>query len=79
MVPWIVYEWRLFESDGAVPADDVEAGIPTGRACGRVGYFRIQDKVGAFVAIQPEACASRLPRNMKVNTKPARNPPMCAV
>ena len=28
---------------------------------------------------QPVACAPPLPRNKKVNTIPARNPPMCAM
>jgi len=31
------------------------------------------------VAIQPAACAPRLPRNKKVNANPARKPPMCAM
>jgi predicted nucleic acid-binding protein len=29
--------------------------------------------------IQPVVCVPRLPRNKKVNTSPARNPPMCAM
>jgi hypothetical protein len=32
-----------------------------------------------IVAIQPVACAPRLPRNTKVNANPARNPPICAM
>jgi hypothetical protein len=32
-----------------------------------------------IVAIQTVACAPRLQRNKKVNTNPARNPPMCAM
>jgi hypothetical protein len=33
----------------------------------------------ANAAFQPVACSPRLPRNKKVNTNPATNPPMCAM
>ena len=49
---------------------------------GEVSNFRMRrdaGQTGTFVAIQPVACAPRLPRNKKVNTNPARNPPMCAM
>ena len=67
------------EQDLAFSASRVSQSLPGLEVRYDRRTLELSVKFASLIAIQPVACTPPLPRNKKVNTNPARNPPMCAM